>query len=308
MENQSRITPETARGRSARVWAFVAAGVLLVAIEYLTWCVARVYPISSDDATGVLEADAVIRGNLLLSGWTASRDRFIRHDGPPILRPRCLAPGRTAVAASRRPRRLLYGRCRCRLLTLAAGRHRGTRAFLGVVVVLVLLGLPAGGLAEFVTKGYIRVGTTLGFFAALLAIDVPAGRRVSPARVALFAVALTATLLADSFTLLIGVLPIMIVCGLGAARTRAYDDVGLWTIAIAACASVAAALGLSWLIEASSGSAWCRCRPWTTCRSRIRSASWSGTSRSSPRTCPRSIVAASTASRVPSRPPRASGV
>ena len=32
---------------------------------------ARIYPISSDDATGVLEANAVIRGNLLLRGWSS---------------------------------------------------------------------------------------------------------------------------------------------------------------------------------------------------------------------------------------------
>ena len=59
---------------------FVLIG--LGAITIFTPRVARVYPVSSDDATGVLEADAVLRGNVLLRGWTLSNVSFTTTDLP----------------------------------------------------------------------------------------------------------------------------------------------------------------------------------------------------------------------------------
>ena len=184
----------------------------LGAIIVLTPRVARVYPVSSDDATGVLEADAVLRGNLLLRGWTLSNVSFTTTDLPfyiagvamngmraSLLRDVPVAVYVVAVALG---------------AALARGRKRGGRATLGMAAALVLLCLPAGGLAEFVTKGYIRVGTTVGLFAAFLAIDIPEGKRVGPGRLVLFTFFLTMTLVADSFALVIGVLPVLFVCGL----------------------------------------------------------------------------------------------
>jgi hypothetical protein len=117
----------------------------------------------------------------------------------------------------------------------------------------VLLSLPAGGLAEFVTRGYIRVGTTLGLFVALAVLDVPVGRTVGAGRLAAFAALLTLTLLADSFTLFIGVVPVLIVSALGSFRVGSRGGIKLWPVAVAASASVGAAYGLSWLIEALGG-------------------------------------------------------
>ena len=228
---------------------FVLIG--LGAITVLTPRVARVYPVSSDDATGVLEADAVLRGNVLLRGWTLSNVSFTTTDLPFYIagvaiygmRPSLLRDGPVAV----------YMVAVALGALLARGRKRGGRATLGIAALLVLLCLPAGGLAEFVTKGYIRVGTTLGLFAALVAIDVPEGKRVGWGRIALFTFFLTMTLVADSFALVLGVLPVVLVGASGARRERPYGELNLWAVSLAAVGSVAAARGISWLIEVLGG-------------------------------------------------------
>src|SRR5262245_44342 len=60
----------------------IVALIGLGAIAVLTPGVARVYPVSSDDATGVLEADAILHGNVLLRGWTLSNISFTTTDLP----------------------------------------------------------------------------------------------------------------------------------------------------------------------------------------------------------------------------------
>ena len=68
--------------RLAWIRATVVVLIGLCAIAALTPRVARVYPVSSDDATGVLEADAVLHGNILLHGWTLSKVSFVTTDLP----------------------------------------------------------------------------------------------------------------------------------------------------------------------------------------------------------------------------------
>ena len=138
----------------------------LCAIAVFTPRVARVYPVSSDDATGVLEAEAVLRGNVLLRGWTLSNVSFVTTDLPFYVAGVAIAGMRPSLL--RDVPVAVYIAAVAVGAALARGRIGGGRAVLGMTAMLVLLCLPAGGLAEFVTKGYIRVGTTLGAFAALL--------------------------------------------------------------------------------------------------------------------------------------------
>ncbi len=118
---------------------------------------------------------------------------------------------------------------------------------------LVLLGLPAGGLAEFVTRGYIRVGTTLGFFAALVSIDTPPGRRPSTIRIAILFVTLTLTFLSDPYALFVGAPAFLVVCLLGAARVKSYEDIRVGRVALAVIGAAATANVLSRLIEKLGG-------------------------------------------------------
>ena len=77
---QQRTGGSAVRGARAAGVALVLLG--LVGIGVLTARVAKAYPVSSDDATGVLEASSVLRGNLLLKGWTVSNISFVTTDLP----------------------------------------------------------------------------------------------------------------------------------------------------------------------------------------------------------------------------------
>ena len=57
------------------------------------------------------------------------------------------------------------------------------------------------------------------------------------------------TLLADSFALVIVVLPVIFATALGARRDRPYGETKLWAVSLVVLASVAAARGLSAIIE-----------------------------------------------------------
>ena len=87
----------------------------------------------------------------------------------------------------------------------------------------------------------------------LVALDVPPGRPVRAGRIAAFATILTLALVADTFALVIGVLPLLVVTALGARGSRPYGALQLRVIALAVLGSVAAAHGLSWLVERLGG-------------------------------------------------------
>ena len=225
------------RDSSRRV--FLAIGVVmglagLVLIGALTARVALVYPVSSDDATGILEAASVLRGNVLLQGWTVSNISFVMTDLPFYvagvairgIHPSLLRDVPSAVYA--------IAVAMAAILAASAGRQRA----LAAAAVLVLLGLPAGGLAEFVTKGYTRVGTSIGLFAALLALEVPAGKRVSRARLLVYSTVIGLTLLSDTYMMVIAVLAILAICLLGMAKRGAYENLGLIRIAAATVSAV----------------------------------------------------------------------
>src|SRR4051812_21137490 len=145
----------------------------LIALFFLISRVARSYPVSSDDATGMLEASSVLQGNLLLRGWTVSNVSFATTDLPYYVAGvavRGLDPALLRDVPS-----AVYAVAVGFAAVLAAARSRS--AGLAAITVAVLLGLPAGGLAEFMTKGYTRVGTSIGLFAGLIALGGPAGRR-----------------------------------------------------------------------------------------------------------------------------------
>jgi hypothetical protein len=236
-------------GRGARAAVLALGPLVLVAIALLTARVAIAYPVSSDDATGVLEAAAVLRGNLLLTGWTVSNISFVTTDLPFYiagvaikgLNPTLLRDIPSAVYA------VAVGTA----VVLAALGARS--AWLAAATVIVLLALPAGGLAEFVTKGYTRVGTSIGLFAALIALEGPVKQKVSIKRLGLYMLAIALTLLSDTFTMVIAVVAVLIVCLLGVIRRETYEDLGVSRVAGATVLAVALALCVSWAIRALGG-------------------------------------------------------
>jgi hypothetical protein len=240
--------------RILRITARVTVGVALAAaLATVTSRVARVYPVSSDDATGILEAKAVLQGNVLLRGWTLSNASFATTDLPFYIVAVALRGMRPSLL--RDVPVMVYVAMVAAALALGRGRRRasGGRAWLGVVAVVVLLGLPAGGLAEFVTKGYIRVGTTLGLFLALLALDVGGDQRIPARRLGLFAGLLALVMFSDGYALVFGGLPLLMVGAFGLCRANRYGPGRPVAVCSFALAAVVASLGLSHVVRAAGG-------------------------------------------------------
>ncbi len=245
--------PEKKRGaRSKPTVARAAVLVLgltgLLVLGWVTARVARVYPVSSDDATGVLEAASVLEGNPLLSGWTVSNVSFVTTDLPFYvagvavrgLDPSLLRDVPSAVYVTAFGFAIILAVSGSRAVALAAA------------TVVVLLGLPAGGFAEFVTKGYTRVGTSIGLFAGLIALGDAVGRKVSSPRLLLYTAALGLTLFSDTY-LLIAVAAVLIVCLAGAARRETYENLGLGRIATSTCLAVLLGQAATWLVRVLGG-------------------------------------------------------
>lgn len=252
LEATAQPTTRLRKALLSRHTYILAAVAWLVALPVLTSRVARAYPVSSDDATGVLEAVAVLRGNVMLRGWWLSGVSFTTVDLPFYVA--AVALWGQLPALLRDVPVGIYTAAVAVAAVLARGsRRRGGWPALGVTSVLVLLGIPAGGLAEFATKGYIRVGTTLGLLAALLALDAPSGRRASAPRVALFAVLLILTFLSDPYAFYVGAPALLVVCLLGALRVNSYETIRVGRIALTVLGATAAAKTLSWLIETAGG-------------------------------------------------------
>src|SRR4029077_9722057 len=106
---------------------------------------------------------------------------------------------------------------------------------------------------EFMTKGYTRVGTSIAFFAALIALGGPSGRGPSPARLVLHTLAMGLALLSDTFMLVMAVAPVLVVCLLGSVRRQTYEDLGLGRIPAVTCLGVVLAQAGTRLIRAMGG-------------------------------------------------------
>jgi hypothetical protein len=258
-EDELRIggIPPDARERvgwsSARKVAGFAAtvvGLALIALLYAR--VARSFELIADDATGVLEAEAVLQGNYLLHGWTTSRVSFYTTDLPfyvigvffrgvhPTLLHRVPAAIYTLTLA---------------LAVRMAGRGRRHRrsTWFGMAVTFVLMGLPSGVLAHQAFSVNVRVGTTLLILVSLSMLDTAPGRAVSWARYSLFTLALALAIVGDKFALLIGALPVILVCA-GRIFRAGRGDGPNNAILIASCfCAIAAASVTSRLIEAAGG-------------------------------------------------------
>jgi hypothetical protein len=237
---------------ASRVAVVVVAVIWLFALPFLTARMAIAYPVSSDDATGPLEAHAILRGNVLLRGWTLSSASFALTDLPFYVASAAVLGHRPAIL--RGVPTAIYSVTVAAAVLLARGSRRaGSRPALGAAAALVLLGIPAGGLAEFATKGYTRVGTTLGLFGALLALDVAPGWRVSALRIALFGSLLTMTFLSDPYAAYVAGPALLLVSVLGAAQVRTYEQARLGWIAAAVILALLAGEGVTALIERAGG-------------------------------------------------------
>ncbi len=195
--------------RKVAGFAVTVVGLFLLASLYGR--LGRTFTVNSDDATGVLEAEAFLQGNYLLHGWTVSNVSFYTTDLPFYIigvffrgvRPSLLRDVPAAIYT------LTVG-----LAVWLAGRGRGDRrpAWLGMAVTFILMGLPSGSLARWAFSGNDHIGTTLLIIASLSTLDTAHGRAVSWGRYALFTLALTLAIAGDKLALWVAAIPVIIVC------------------------------------------------------------------------------------------------
>lgn len=215
--------------RTGGLWALGAAvlgAILLPVYDRLS----ATAPVTADSANAVLQGRSMADGNVLLDGWTLSGASFFATDLPFYAISTAIR-GLSPVAAHD------VGAAIYTLLVLAAcflarGRARGLPALGRMAITLVLLVAPAPGTAvQLLLLGPFHAGTTLVLLLTLLVLDAAGERRLGAAAAGLL---LALAQLSDALALYVGVVPILIVCGvrLANARTRRDSDVAVLAAAV----------------------------------------------------------------------------
>jgi hypothetical protein len=232
----------------------VAAGALL--LFYCAQREAHQLGTQSDGAGMMLEAWAMLHGNLLLHGWQLSDVSFYTTELPEYMLVelvRGLNPDVVRISAA-----ITY----TLLVVLAAAVAYGARpadkraaVVRAVITVAVMIG-PTAYAATVLLNDPDHTGTAVPILFALLVLDRARRRWWVPA---LVAAVLGWALVGDSLVLLIGVAPLVIVCGarsFGLLAVRREPLSVAWYDLSLAAAGVAAAVGgsaLSALIKANGG-------------------------------------------------------
>jgi len=250
------------RQRSRRTWrdrrgwrtAAVAAGIVL--LFYCAQREARQMGVQSDGAGMVLQSWAMLHGNLLLHGWHLSDVSFYTTELPEYMLVelvRGLNPDVVRICAA-----LTY----TLLVVLAAAvaygaRPAGKRTALvrAAITVTVMLG-PTVAATTVLLNDPDHTGTAVPVLLVLLVVDRARRRWWVPV---LVAGVLGWALVGDSLVLLIGVAPLVVVCGarsFGLLALRGQPLAVAWydlSLAAAGLAAVVGGTALSALIKAGGG-------------------------------------------------------
>jgi hypothetical protein len=244
---------------------FVLVGALLW-VAYLR--VSRTVPVNSDGASQALQAWDILHGNVLLRGWWLSDVSFYTTELPEYMLVE-LARGLNAdvmhVSAS-----LSYALVVLMAALLAKGRATGRAAAARMLMAAgIVLAPQLGDGADVLLLNPDHVGTTVVMLAILVVLDRadPGGaarqdslaRRARPWVPPLIGLLLAWVLVADSIVLYIGVIPLVVACGVRAFQevvVRRRPVAAAWfelSVAAAAVAAVPVAVLTSVLIHAYGG-------------------------------------------------------
>jgi hypothetical protein len=206
---QQRVGPGT---------AFVGWLLISVGVGALLLAAGRhVVPGNSDGATVVLEAKAMLHGNLALSGWTLSNDSFWTVDAPFYVV--ALAVRGLGHALLTEVPAVIAALVAVTGMRLARDDAGGAPAWAGSLTVLALLALPVPAFAFEFVQGPLHVATTLW---CLLAFALLRRGRFGPGWVGAV-VLIAAGLLGDLQTLALGVFPLLAAAATAAARRRSWS-------------------------------------------------------------------------------------
>ncbi|HUK72692.1 MAG TPA: hypothetical protein VLW50_28685 [Streptosporangiaceae bacterium] len=198
-------------GRCSGPAGFVVAAVVLFFI-YLR--LSRTYPENSDEANILLMAWDMLHGNLLLHGWSMSHLSFYTTELPQYMLVelvRGLNPDTAHVAAA-----MTYTLAVLLAALLAKGQATGKDAAVRVLLASGIMLAPQLGVGIFVLLLSVgHIGTSVPLLLIWLILDRARPRWYVPVVVG---AALAWVLVADSLVLVVGVAPLVLVCGVRVAR------------------------------------------------------------------------------------------
>jgi hypothetical protein len=226
--------------RAAALAGWLTAGALLFSC-YLQ--ISRTTPADSDGASNALQAWDMLHGNLLLRGWHLSDVSFYTTELPEYMLielARGLRPDVVHAAGA-----MTFTLLVLLAAMLARGRCRGRAAAVRMLVAAgIMLAPTLGGGVYVLLLDPDHVGTAVPVLAVWLLLDRAPRRWYVPAAAGAL---LAWALVADSLVLIIGVLPLLIVCAVRCYQgivVRRQPPGAQWfelSLAAAALAAVAAA-------------------------------------------------------------------
>jgi hypothetical protein len=238
------LTESPDRGPARRILIATAAGlaVALLFVAYLQ--VSRTYPENSDESNDLLMAWDMLHGNVLLHGWYLSDVSFITTELPQYLvleRLFGLHTDTAHIAAA-----MTYTLVVVLAVLLAWGRAPAREAWPRMLLTGGIMFAPQLGVAVFVLVLSLgHIGTAVPLMLTWLVIDrapqAGRGRWLVPVVVG---VLLTWVLVADPLVLVVGILPLVVVCTIRVIRggvTAQWFEVSLAAAAVLAD-------GLAWLV------------------------------------------------------------
>jgi hypothetical protein len=235
----------------------VRAGLVALAAAVLFFCYWRqsqAVPLSSDGSSNVLQAWAMLHGNLLLHNWWVSDVSFYTTELPQYMVIEALAglgPWVVHAAAA-----MTYTLLVLLAALLARGRVQGGAGWARALLAVGLMLSPQLGATSILLLSPDHTGTAVLLLVIWLLIDRARPRWYVPVLVGLL---FTVTMVGDSIILLTGIVPLVLV-GAGRAVTglikRGKRDASTWyELSLAGAAAVAGVAGSfgPWAMAALGG-------------------------------------------------------
>jgi hypothetical protein len=223
----------------------IRAGLVALAAAILFFCYWRqslAVPLSSDGSSNVLQAWAMLHGNLLLHNWWVSDVSFYTTELPQYMLIEALTGlGPWAVHAAAA---MTYTLLVLLAAVLAQGRGRGGVGWARALLTAGLMLSPQLGAASILLLSPDHIGTAVPLLVIWLLIDRARPRWYVPVLVGLL---FTVTMVGDSIILLTGIIPLVLV-GAGRAAAglirRGKRDAARWyELSLAGAAALAGVAG-----------------------------------------------------------------
>ena len=237
-------TPSPPGPSAAAIARWAGAAVLAAAVLFFCyWRQSLAVPLSSDGSGNVLQAWAMLHGNLLLHGWWVSDVSFWTTELPQYMlieAPARLGPWVVHAAAA-----MTYTLLVLLAALLARGSARGPAGWARALLAAGLMLAPQLSATSILLLSPDHTGTAVPLLVTWLLIDRARPRWYVPLLAGLL---FAWTMVADSVVLLTGIIPLVLVCLLrscpGLVRLRERPESRRYELALAAAATVAGVAGL----------------------------------------------------------------